>query len=156
MPILKMLEDFLRSHNAHFKAIIHPEAYTAQETAAALHVKGKDLAKSVMVKADGRFVMAVLPASRKVDFDKLKYVLNGKDLRLASEDEFKRLFPDCEPGAEPPFGNLYNVDTVVDKALTGDEHIYFNAGTHYEALEMDYKEYEELVKPKVCEFAVHI
>ncbi|MBI5643495.1 MAG: YbaK/EbsC family protein [Deltaproteobacteria bacterium] len=155
MAILRRLEDFLNKNKVPYKAVIHPEAYTAQEIAASMHVRGKELVKSVMIKADGRFIMAVLPASLRVDFDKLKDATGESEVKLADEKEFAVLFPDCEPGAEPPFGNLYNVDTIVDKSLAEDEHIYFNAGTHYEAVEMDYKEYEELVKPKVAKFAVH-
>ncbi|MBI5588179.1 MAG: YbaK/EbsC family protein [Deltaproteobacteria bacterium] len=155
MPILKRLEDYLKKNNAKYKEVVHPEAYTAQEVAAAMHVHGKDLAKPVMIKADGSFVMAVVPASRKVDFEKLKDILMKKEVRLATEDEFKSLFPDCEPGAEPPFGNLYALDTLVDKKLTNEGHIFFNAGTHYEAVEMDYKDYARLVKPRVEDFAAH-
>jgi Ala-tRNA(Pro) deacylase len=100
--------------------------------------------------------MAVLPASWMVDFKKLKDILEEKDLRLATEDEFKSLFPDCEPGAEPPFGNLYNIDTFVDRSLAEDEQIVFNGGNHQEAVQMDYKEFAGLVKPKVAEFGSHV
>jgi Ala-tRNA(Pro) deacylase len=155
MPILKRLEEYLKKNDAKYKEIAHPEVYTSQEVAAAMHISGKDLAKPVMIKADGSFVMAVLPASLKVDFKKLKEILMKKDVRLATEDEFKDLFPDCDPGAEPPFGNLYSVDTVVDRRLTADEHIFFNAGTHYQAVEMDYKDFARLVKPRVEDFAAH-
>lgn len=153
MPILKRLEDYLKKNNAKYRETVHPEAYTAQEVAAAMHVRGKDLAKPVMIKADGSFVMAVVPASRKVDFEKLKDILGKKEVRLATEDEFKSLFPDCVPGAEPPFGNLYALDTLVDKKLTKDVHIFFNAGTHYDAVEMDYKDFARLVKPRVEDFS---
>lgn len=156
MAILKRLEDFLKSNNAHYHSFMHPEAYTSQEIAAAMHVKGKELAKPVIVKVDGRFVMTVMPASWRVNFNKLKEVLHNEDVKLASEEEFSGLFPDCEPGAEPPFGSLYNVETIVDKALTEDEHIFFNAGNHYEAVEMRYSDYERLAKPKVAEFAEHL
>jgi len=153
MKTLIRLEDFLRKNGINFKSVVHSEAYTAQEIAASMHVHGREVLKSVMIKADGKFVMAVLPADSKVDFKKLKDVLKDKDLRLASETEFKSLFPDCEPGAEPPFGNLYNVETVVDRSVTKDEHIFFNAGNHYEAIEMDYRDFENLVKPKIADFA---
>lgn len=154
--VLKRLEDFLNQNKISYKALKHPEVYTAQEMAAAMHVPGKDLAKVVMIKAKDRFVMTVLPASWKIDFNKLKEVLKEKDLRLATEEEFKTLFPDCEPGAEPPFGNLYNIETYVDSSLTGDEHIFFNAGNHYESVEMSFKDYSKAVKPKVAEFAAHL
>lgn len=153
MPITKRLEDYLKEHNIEYKTVTHPEAFTAQEIAAAMHVHGRELAKSVMVKANGAYVMAVLPALRRVDFRKLREALREKNVRLASEDEFKGLFPDCEPGAEPPFGNLYNVETIVDESLAGDERIYFNAGNHYEAVEIAYREYEEMVRPRVADIA---
>lgn len=156
MPILKRLENLLKEHNISYRVYVHPEAYTAQEIAASMHISGKELAKSVMVKANGHYVMAVMPASCKVDFKRLREVLKESDVKLANEAEFKNLFPDCEPGAEPPFGNLYNVETVVDRSLSEDEHIYFNAGNHYEAIEMGYRDFEELVRPKVAEFTVHV
>ncbi|HBG45743.1 MAG TPA: deacylase [Deltaproteobacteria bacterium] len=150
--IPKRLENLLNEKHVWFKSLVHPEAYTAQEIAATLHVKGKELAKSVIVRANGDLVMAVLPAHCKVDFKKLREALGEKAVKLASEDEFRGVFSDCETGAEPPFGNLYNIETVVDRSLTEDENIYFNAGTHYEAVEMRYKDFEEIVKPRVAEF----
>lgn len=153
MPVLKRLEDFLKENSIKYKSIVHSEAYTSQEIAAAMHISGKDLAKSVIFKAGDRFIMAVLPASSMVDMEKFKVALNEKDIRLATEKEFQGLFPDSEPGAEPPFGNLYKIDTIVDKTLAEDESIYFNAGNHYEAVEMYYKDYARLVKPKVADFS---
>lgn len=155
MPILKRLEDYLKKNNAKYREVVHLESYTAQETAEAMHIHGKDLAKPVMIKADGGYVMAVVPASWKVDFGKLKGVLKKTDVRLATEEEFRKLFPDCEPGAEPPFGNLYDIDTFVDRSLAADEHIYFNAGTHYQAVEITYKDFERLVRPRIADFAAH-
>lgn len=153
MSIPRRLEVLLKERHVDFKSLIHPEAYTAQEVAASMHVKGQELAKTVMVKTNGNFVMAVLPASARVDFQKLKDFLGSRDVRLASEDEFRSLFPDCETGAEPPFGNLYDVATVVDASLTEDNEIFFNAGSHYEAIEMNYRDYEDIVKPKVADFS---
>lgn len=153
MSVLIRLEELLKKNGINFKTVVHPEAYTAQEIAASMHIHGREVLKSVMIKADGRFVMAVLPASARVDFRKLKDALENKELKLASESEFRGLFPDCEPGAEPPFGNLYNVETVVDKSVTEDEHIFFNAGNHYESIEMDYRDFERLVRPKIADFA---
>jgi Ala-tRNA(Pro) deacylase len=153
MPITKRLEDYLKNHNVEYRTVTHPETYTAQETAAAMHVQGRELAKSVMIKADGAYVMAVVPALRRVDLGKLGETLHVKDVRLANEAEFKGLFPDCEAGAEPPFGNLYNLETIVDESLAEDERIYFNAGNHYEAVEITYKEYEDLLKPRIADIA---
>lgn len=156
MAILERVEEYFKKNNINYKVIKHPEFYTSQEIAAAMHVPGKELAKVVMIKGKERYVMTVMPASWRVDFKRLKEVLNEKDIRLATEEEFKTIFPDCEAGAEPPFGNLYNIDTLVDKSLADDEHIFFNAGNHYEAVEMLYRDYANLVKPKVAEFAVHL
>ena len=156
MAVLERLDVYLKQNKIDYKTFKHPEVYTAQEIAAALHVPGKELAKVVMVKAKERFIMAVIPASWRVDFSKLKDMLKEKDIRLATEDEFKALFPDCEAGAEPPFGNLYNIETIVDMSITDDEHIFFNAGNHYETIEMNYKDFASLVRPKVADFAVHL
>jgi len=146
----------LKKNNIIYNIIKHQEAYTAQEIAEAIHVSGKNLAKVVMVKAKERYIMTVMPASCRIDFRKLKDVLRETDLRLASEEEFKTVFPDCEAGAEPPFGNLYNIETYVDKSLTEDDQIFFNAGNHYETVVMDYADYDKIVRPRVAEFAEHL
>jgi Ala-tRNA(Pro) deacylase len=153
MAVLARLEKYLKENNTGFETFDHPEAYTAQEVAAEMHVPGRELAKVVMLRGAEKFFMAVLPASRRVDLSRVKKVLGEKDLRLSTEEEFKVLFPDCEPGAEPPFGNLYNIDTLVDKTLAEDEQIFFNAGTHKRAVKMNYKDYAALVKPEVADFA---
>jgi Ala-tRNA(Pro) deacylase len=156
MAIVERVEGVLKKNNIRYKTFKHQEAYTAQEIAAAMHVPGKDLAKVVMVKSKDRYIMAVVPASWRIDFNKLKDVLHEKDVRLATEEEFKSVFPDCEAGAEPPFGNLYNIDTYVDKSLAKDDHIFFNAGNHYETVVMDYNDYTNIVKPRVADFAVQL
>ncbi len=156
MAIVERVEGVLKKNNISYKTFKHQEVYTAQEIAAAMHVPGQDLAKVVMVKAKERYIMTVMPASRRIDFRKLKEVLHEADLRLATEEEFKTVFPDCEAGAEPPFGNLYNIETYVDKSLAEDEHIFFNAGNHYETVVMDYTDYDKVVRPRVAEFAVHL
>lgn len=155
MAVLGRLEDFLKKNEIDYETITHPEAYTAQEVAAALHVSGHDIAKVVIVKAGERFVMVVVPASGQVDLDRLARELGEKKVRLATEEEFKGMFPDCEPGGEPPFGNLYNIETYVDRSLAEDEHIFFNAGNHTDAVGMDYTDYARVVKPRVAEFTVH-
>jgi Ala-tRNA(Pro) deacylase len=134
--------------------LIHRQAYTAQDVAAAAHVPGRELAKSVVIKADDRFVLAVLPAPRKVDLEGLRQTLGASEVRMAHESEFASLFPGCEMGAMPPFGNLYGVDVYVDEALSQDEEIVFNAGTHVDAVRMRYKDFERLVKPAVAGFAL--
>lgn len=151
----KQLKDFLDSNKIKYVAITHSSAYTAQEIAASAHIPGKELAKTVILKVDGKMIMAVLPASDKVDFELIKEATGTGSIRLADEHEFVDKFPGCEPGAMPPFGNLYGVDVYAAKSLTEDEEIAFNAGTHTELIKMNYKDFEKLVHPKIVEFSYH-
>lgn len=155
MPV-KRLKEFLDSHNMKYVTISHSRAFTAQETATSAHIPGKELAKTVMVKVDGKMAMAVLPASYKVDFDLLTKATGSGKVEIADEEEFRDLFPGCEIGAMPPFGNLYGMGVFVAKSLTEDEEIAFNAGSHRELLRMAYKDFERLVKPRVMKFSVEI
>jgi Ala-tRNA(Pro) deacylase len=152
MPV-KKLKDFLDNQNIKYVTITHSPTYTAQEIAASAHIPGKVMAKTVMVKIDGKMAMAVLPASCKVDFDLLKKAAGASTVGLASEQEFKNLFPECEIGAMPPFGNLYGMEVFVADALAEDEEIAFNAGSHTELIRLAYKDFERLVKPKVVKFS---
>ncbi len=139
-----------------FQTMKHHTAFTAQEIAAEQKVPGKQVAKVVIVLADDKTVMLVMPASHRIDFRKLNRVLGCKDARLAKEEEFKGLFPDCDTGAMPPFGNLYDVPVYVDKSLTEDPAIVFNAGTHDETMKVPYADYARLANPIVAEFAMHL
>ena len=150
MPV-KKLKEFLDSNNIKYVIIKHSTAYTAQEIAAAAHIPGKELAKTVMVKVDGKMAMAVLPAAYKVDFNLVKKAAGAKKVELASEEEFQDMFPDCIVGAMPPFGNLYGMEVFVSKSLAEDYEIAFNAGSHNELIKLAYKDFEKLVKPKMLE-----
>jgi Ala-tRNA(Pro) deacylase len=152
MSVSTKLADFLDQKHVSYVTLPHPRAYTAQEIAAAVHVPGWEVAKSVIVRADGRFVMAVLPATRRIDLDQLKQALGASLIRLATEAEFAELFPECEIGAMPPFGNLYQVPVVVDKSLKKDKEIVFNAGTHTETIRMAFEEFTGLVQPLFASF----
>jgi len=156
MTILKKLKDYLEKNQVRYEVGYHERIYTSQEIAAAMHVPGKELAKVVMVKADGKMVMLVLPASYRVDMKKLKVVLNCKKVGMAKEVDFQELFPDCEVGAMPPFGNLYNLEVWVDQVLAEDELIVFRAGSHVETLKIKYNDYARLVNSKVGDFSVHL
>lgn len=145
----KKLKKYLDDNKVEYVTISHSPAYTAQRIAELTHIPGKELAKTVIVKTDDKFAMAVLPASRRVDLDYLKRGADAKEVEIATEAEFKSLFPDCEVGAMPPFGNLYDLDVYVAEQLTDDEEIAFNAGSHTELVRMAYKDFENLVKPKV-------
>lgn len=151
MPARK-IKEFLDSHGVRYLCLTHSKAYTAQEVAELTHVPGQEMAKTVIVRADGRMVMAVLPASFKIDLNRLREVLEARKVELATELEFKGLFPECEPGAMPPFGNLYGLDVYVDPSLAEDTVIVFNAGTHTEVMRMLFKDFERLVQPKILAF----
>jgi len=153
MPVQK-LKSFLDANSVRYVTMVHSRAFTAQEIAASAHIPGKEMAKTVMVKVDGKLAMAVVPASLRVSIPLLRSVTGAKNVDLASETEFKKLFPDCEPGAMPPFGNLWGFDVYVASRLAEDDEIFFNAGTHTELVKLKYAEFERLVKPKVLEFAV--
>ena len=152
MPLRK-LKDFLDSNDIKYVTISHSTAYTANEVAASAHIPGKELAKTVMVKIDGKMTMAVLPASYKVDFSLLQEAVGASKAELASEQEFQDIFPGCEIGAMPPFGNFYGMEVFVDESLCEDEEIAFNAGFHTELIRLSYKDFERLVKPKVVRFS---
>ncbi len=152
MPLTK-IKEFLDEHKIKYTIIKHSSAYTAQEIAASAHISGKELAKTVMIKFDGKMAMAVLPASYKISFDDLKEVLGVEKVRLAYEQEFMDKFPDCEVGAMPPFGNLYDLEVYVAESLADDEEIVFNACSHTELIRMKYKDFEVLVKPKRMKFS---
>ncbi len=151
MPVKKLAE-FLNEHNIKYVTIRHSLAYTAQEIAASAHLPGKELAKTVMINIDGKMAMAVLPASSKVNFETLKNAAGVKNAELASEEEFQRMFPDCEIGAMPPFGNLYGMEVFASETLAQDEEIAFNAGSHTELVRLAYKDFERLVSPRMVKF----
>lgn len=153
MPVRK-LKEFLDSNKVKYVSISHSMAYTATEIAASAHIPEKELAKTVVLKIDGKMAMAVLSASHKVDFDRLKGTLGAGSVELASEVEFKDRFSDCDIGAMPPFGNLYGMEVFVADSLAEDKEIAFNAGSHTELIKLSYGDFERLVKPKVVTFSL--
>jgi len=150
---VKKLKEFLDENNVRYITVSHSPAYTAQEIAAKVHLPGKEIAKTVLVKIDGKLAMAVLPGSFKINFENLRKVLGSDNVRLADEHEFADKFPDCEVGAMPPFGNLYGVDVFVASSLAEDEEIAFNACSHSQLIKMSYSDFEKLVKPIRLDFA---
>ncbi len=154
--MIKKLKEFLDQNNIKYQVITHSAAFTAQEIAEAAHVPGKELAKVVMVSIDGKTLMAVLPASHIVDLKRIKEMIGGQHIELTNENEYKRLFDDCEPGAMPPFGNLYNLKVFVSTALTEDPYIVFNAGTHRELIRLSYNDFVDFVKPEVFSFSIKV
>lgn len=156
MSMARKLKEYLDENKVPYNVSMHQEVYTAQEVAAAVHVKGKELVKVVIIKTKDKYVMAVLPADHKVDVERMRTLLNDAEARLATEGEFKSLFQDCDVGAMPPFGNLYDVGVYVDKSLAEDEDIVLQAGSHVETIRMKYADFERLVGPEVLEFGKHL
>jgi Ala-tRNA(Pro) deacylase len=149
MSISPTLNAYLDREHVHYDVLPHPEAFRALTIAEMLHTPEKEMAKVVIVKVDKQFVMTVLPASWKVDLHRLRAVFAAHQVRLATEDEITGLFPDCELGAMPPFGNLYRLPVYVDQSLTEDEEIVFQAGTRSGAIRMRYWDFAALVFPVV-------
>ena len=152
MSISPRLQAYLDRAGVHYDVLPHPEAFRAAEIARTLHTPKKEMAKVVIVKVQERFVVTVLPASWNVNLHRLRAVLATPQARLATEEEIKDLFPDCELGAMPPFGNLYGLPVYVDQSLTEDEEIVFQAGTHSDAIRMRYWDFAALVFPVIAEF----
>lgn len=143
----KRLKAFLDENDIKYLSIMHSMAFTATDIAHSAHIRSKHMAKTVIIKINDKLAMAVVPANYKVNLLLLADALQNSKVELASESEFTRHFPDCEVGAMPPFGNLYNMEVYVAESLTENETIIFNAGSHMELIQMDYKDFENLVKP---------
>jgi len=148
--------EFLDESVVRYEVTEHPPAFTAQQIAAVEHEQGQYVAKPVIVKADGKYMMCVLSACYKIDMGALKSQLGAKSVELAKEKDIGKIFDDCELGAEPPFGNLYDLPTIMDKSLEKDDHITFQAGTHEKAIRMRMSDYRKLVEPKMLEFSYHM
>ena len=155
MAMVKRLQEFLDSRGVKYEISPHREAFTSQEIAAASHVSGKAMAKVVIVKRGTGMVMAVLPAACRVGVDRLEKVFGMPGITIAREQEFAGLFPDCDTGAMPAFGNLYGLEVYVDEELANVPRIVFQAGNHQELVTMDYADFVRLVQPKVAEFCSH-
>jgi len=152
--ILQTLKNYLDREEVYYAVIRHPHAGSAQAVAAAAHIPGKEMAKTVIMRVDGEPVMVVLPASSKVDVLRLLETTGAFIVELAREEELAALFPGCELGAMPPFGNLFGLTTYVAEELTEDEEIAFNAGSSTEVILMMYRDYERLVQPRVLPVGV--
>ena len=152
--IATKLTNLLNKEHIDYVTIPHASTYTAQETAASANISGINFAKTVIVKIDGRLAMAVLPAQYKIHLGLLKHETGADQVELASEEDFENLFPECETGAMPPFGNLYGMDVYVEDSLLNDEEIAFNAGSHTELIKISYDDFMKLVQPKILRFTM--
>ena len=148
MPTNQIIE-YLDSNHVQYTVIEHPLAYTSQEIAASAHIPGKQLAKTVMIKIDDHMAMVVLPAPERGNFERIKEYTGAGVVKLATEREFKNMFPDCEPGAMPPFGNLYGIEVYAAESLAEEMDIAFCAGSHTELIRLPFKDFKRLVEPKI-------
>ncbi len=150
------IEEFLKKKGITFRKMKHPVAFTAQQIAAEQHVPGRMMVKTVIVKGDGQYYLAVLPAIYNIDFARLKNLLSAESVTLATEDEMQGLFPDAEVGAEAPFGEIYGLKTVVDEHLSESDQIVFQAGDHTTTMQIDYDDYVEAADAVTGRFGQHI
>lgn len=155
MPIRK-LKKFLEDNNIKYVVISHSTAYTALEVAELAHISGRELAKTVMVKIDGKLAMIVLPAAYMIDLTCLNKAMGVDRVDLANEDDFIDMFPDCEIGAMPPFGNLYGMEVFIEPSLEKDKEIAFNAGNHRELIKLLFEDFDRLVQPKRLTFSCRL
>lgn len=156
MTLATKLKEYLEKEQVGYQLLEHEPAFTAQEIAGAQHIPGREVVKTVIVKADDDFVMCVLPAIHRVDFDRLKRILGVDIVRLVDESQLAALFPDYEVGAEPPFGQGAGMKVYADKILEENEEIVFNAGTHTDLLRIRFRDFMRLAKPTLADIGVHI
>jgi len=154
MAIAAKLKSFLDRNKVSYHVLAHHERFTAPEIAQELHVPGHMMAKVVVVNADGKRMIVALDSNRRVDLEAVREAVGASSVGMASEEDIREQFPDCEVGAMPPFGNLYDVPVVVDEALTHDRNIVFEAGNHHEAIKLAYADFDRLVHPQVAAVGV--
>ncbi len=149
------VQDFLTEHRVAYDAIPHRDTYDAQRLAETLHIPGREVAKTVLLRADSgfKYVVAVLPATKTLDFEKVSAALGGSHIELATEIEIQRACPDCEMGTLPPFGSQYGMKTLVEVSLTHDEEIVFEGNNHHEAIRMRFDDFRRLEEPLIARFA---
>ena len=150
------VNEYLEREGVRFKMVAHAPTYSALELAEETQTPGDEVAKTVVLKADAKPLLAVLQSTHKIDFEAVKRALSAQEVELVDEGEFKKLFPDCELGALPPFGSQYEMETLLDEPLTQDESILFEGNTHQEAVRMAYADFARLEKPRVAAFTKHL
>jgi Ala-tRNA(Pro) deacylase len=153
MAKLGDMVDYLKRNGVAYEIIEHNPAFSAHEVTVASHVQDKDLAKTLVIHIDDKYCMVVMPANHRLDKNMLGEIVKAKHVHLAQEDNLKSLFPDCELGAMPPFGNLYALPVYIDKELTKDNEIIFNACSHIKSIRLKMNDYMRLVKPVIAEFS---
>lgn len=147
------LSTMLEHEHVPYRTLSHPRDFTAQETAAHTHVKGSRFAKVVILVADDRYLMAVIPSHHRLQWGRMKTVLGAREIHLATEAEMRMIFPDCEVGAEPPFGSLYQLPVYMSNAIERTGEIAFNAGTHEQVVAIKVEDFVRLVQPRFCDIS---
>lgn len=150
------IREFLQQRSVRFEILLHAPSHSAAHLAGSVHVPGRSVAKAVLVRAGESYVLAVLPATHRIDTARLAEVLCVAGVRIAGEDEVETVFADCEPGALPPFGRLYDLKTIVDASLSGGAEIVFVGNTRHEGVRMRFKDYEAIERPIRARFATPI
>ncbi len=147
--------EFLKKRKVDFKLLPHPSTFDAQRLAQTLHVPGRVVAKTVLLRANGgyTYLVAVLPATKSIDFTRASAALGGSKLELATELEIASHCPECEMGVLPPFGSQYAMQTIVDESLTKDQEIVFEGDTHEEAIRMKFDDFRQIEEPLIVDFA---
>lgn len=149
----RRIREFLDGNHARYVMIHHSPAYTAQELAHSMHLPGKFLAKTVVVKLDERVALAVVPANKDVDLDQLRHETGARQAQIAEPADFVDRFTDCQLGTVPPFGNLFGVDAYVDRDIAKMDQVAFTAGTHSDAIAMTFADYRRLAHPRLMKIA---
>ena len=147
------IQEYLQSQHVGFQTVLHQPVPSSSRLAGSLHVPGRQVAKAVLVKTGAGYVLAVLPATARIDLARLSDVLDGAAVALASEDEAERVFDDCERGALPPFGRLYGLTTVVDTSLAAGSEIVCVGNARHEGLRLRYRDFEAIENPTRARFA---
>jgi len=155
MSISTRLKELLDAGGAGYEHHVHPNVYTAADTAESVHIPGSEMAKTVIVNADGLLRMAVVPANRRVDLQHLKFITRSENIRIATEREFRNEFPDCEVGAMPPFGTIFGLPVYCDVQLENNNFIEFNAGTHHDSIRMAFHDFRRLENPTMTDLVDH-
>jgi len=155
MSISARLKQLLDASGAVYQHHVHPNVYTAAETAESVHIPSSEMAKTVIVNADGLLRMAVIPANRMVDLTHLKFITRSENIRVATEREFRNEFPGCEVGAMPPFGTIFGLPVYCDVQLEHNDFIEFNAGTHHDTIRMGFHDFRRLENPTMTDLVDH-
>lgn len=148
-----MIRDYLRSRGVLHETLLHRPSPTAAHRAQSVHVSGARVAKAVLIRAGSGFVLAVLPATHRIDLDRLAGILRTTDLGIATENELESVFSDCELGAIPPFGSIYGLRTVVDASLAGGNEIVIEGNARHEDLRIRFRDFEAIESPIRGRFA---